>query len=280
MGLINNQHMTKSQIDKLGDLLRAGQRDDVVYRMMADLYASYADAAFRTHTALNDAIAQSGVPVGPDGIDPVPVPRTTKTLASIVAKLARERMRLSAMQDIIGCRIVVSDRRDQEILVSSLGMTEEQRDQQRNSSREALPMLSAELIDRTLVRPFAKVGIVNRNMQPSYGYRAIHIVIRDFGPPYEIQVRTAMQDRWANFSERLNDFLPGIKYGEGAAGIQAPLIALSDLTAKIEEEQYDVLEMRGPDVDKRFVQAQELRMEAEIERLKMLYDRFEEEYLS
>jgi hypothetical protein len=139
--------------------------------------------------------------------------------------------------------------------------------------------MMAELVDRTLARPFVKVGIVNRNMKPSFGYRAIHVVIRDFRPPYEIQVRTAMQDRWANFSERPNDFWPGIKYGEGAAGIQAPLIALSDLTAEIEEEQYDVLEMRGPDIEERFVQAQGLRMEAEIERLKMLYDRFEEEYL-
>lgn len=65
---------------------------------------------------------------------------------------------------------------------------------------------------------------IDRNKDPSYGYRALHCVVRVGRMPLEVQVRTAMQDVWATLFERVADaWGRQIRYGcspDGGAPIR------------------------------------------------------------
>lgn len=116
-----------------------------------------------------------------------PTGRPEKTPESIVAKLRRSSTKLSRMQDIAGCRLVVDNRpRQDEAVEALLG-----------------------------IFPGAKV--VDRRKHPSHGYRAVHLVVGAEHRLVEIQVRTALQDRWANVVEHLGEEIGvDLKHGEDA----------------------------------------------------------------
>lgn len=60
--------------------------------------------------------------------------------------------------------------------------------------------------------------VVDRRYQPSYGYRAVHLIVFPASVPVEIQVRTRLQHEWANLFEKLADRIGrGIRYGEEPA---------------------------------------------------------------
>ena len=108
-----------------------------------------------------------------------------KTPTTIIDKLVRERTRLSAMQDIAGVRVVVD------------GTLNEQ--------------------DAAVLAIRHRFGgtVIDRRKAPSHGYRAVHVivVIGDFR--VEIQVRTRLQNLWAQVVERLGDLVGrGIRYGQ------------------------------------------------------------------
>jgi Region found in RelA / SpoT proteins len=57
--------------------------------------------------------------------------------------------------------------------------------------------------------------VKDRREFPSFGYRAVHVIVFDDGLPVEVQARTALQDLWAQAIERLGDrWGRGIRYGE------------------------------------------------------------------
>jgi Region found in RelA / SpoT proteins len=59
-----------------------------------------------------------------------------------------------------------------------------------------------------------EIKIVDRRIDPRFGYRAVHLVARVNGIPVEIQIRTELQDSWAQIFERLADrWGRGIRYG-------------------------------------------------------------------
>jgi len=63
---------------------------------------------------------------------------------------------------------------------------------------------------------FQDVTIDDRRERPSYGYRAVHLIVSIAGKLIEIQVRTPIQHKWAELSEKVSDILdPSIKYGGG-----------------------------------------------------------------
>ncbi len=58
---------------------------------------------------------------------------------------------------------------------------------------------------------------MDRRDNPSYGYRAVHIIAEIAGKPIEIQVRSSLQHLWAEVSEKSSDVIdPSIKYGGGS----------------------------------------------------------------
>jgi ppGpp synthetase/RelA/SpoT-type nucleotidyltranferase len=123
-----------------------------------------------------------------------------KTVNSIVAKLRREHTALSRMQDIAGCRVVV------EYLVEQ-----------------------DEILDRLRKLPWDAIRVEDRRAKPSHGYRAVHVIVTTTGARVEIQVRTRVQDTWAQLSEKLADrFGLDVKYGRGPAEVGELLIDMAD----------------------------------------------------
>ena len=137
-----------------------------------------------------------------------PSGRPAKSTSSIIEKLHRESIRLVQVQDIAGCRIIVADRAEQERVVAAL--------------RAVLPAAS----------------VVDRRANPSYGYRAVHVVAQISGKSVEVQVRTSLQHAWAELSEKLSDlFDPAIKYGGGTDEVREVLVSASELVEQVEARE-------------------------------------------
>ena len=87
---------------------------------------------------------------------------------------------------------------------------------------------------------FDKVSIFDRRENPSFGYRAVHLVVTDFERAVEVQIRTEFQHLWAEMSEKMADVLDHqIKYGGGSSEVQFILSKSSETIGKI-----DILERR------------------------------------
>ena len=185
--------LSKTQIDRLGERLKGGSHTESDLRLLDDYRRSFGEA----YEAVVQTIRQHGE---------FPTGRLAKSTLSIAEKLRRESIRLSQMQDIAGCRVVVADVVQQELFVASL---------------------------RTI---FPGAAVIDRRDKPSYGYRAVHIIVEVSGKPVEIQVRTALQHLWAELSEKSSDVLdPTIKYGGGTAEWRTILTRSSVVVAAYEE---------------------------------------------
>jgi putative GTP pyrophosphokinase len=140
--------------------------------------------------------------------------RPAKSTAAIVDKLNRSSMRLSQMQDVAGCRTVLVDLAEQDHLVS-------------------------------MIEGKFPCAVSDRRVQPSHGYRAVHVVARVARLPIEIQVRTRLQHLWAEISEKFADeFGIEVKYGGGDLRVRKTLDVTSRLVAQIErlEDKSEVAE--------------------------------------
>ncbi len=189
---------SKFQIDRLGDRLKGDQATNEDLRLLDEFRRSFS-SAYETVIAI---ITGQGLQ---------PTGRPAKSTSSISEKLKRESIRLTQIQDIAGCRVVVSDSVEQEKVVSDL------------------------------VRAFPKGKVIDRRTSPSYGYRAVHIVVDVNGRRIEIQVRTGLQHLWAELSEKASDIIdPAIKYGGGGGGaieVRTTLSRYSRLIARVEKLQ-------------------------------------------
>lgn len=97
-----------------------------------------------------------------------------------------------------------------------------------------------------VVSAFDKATVVDRRERPTHGYRAVHVIPVVADLPVEIQIRTALQHRWAELSEKLSDLVdPGIKYGRGASELQEALSRSSAMITKIEGLEIQVLQVRS-----------------------------------
>ena len=131
--------------------------------------------------------------------------RPAKSTNAIADKLKRESIRLSQMQDIAGCRIVVEDIDRQDALTETL-----------------LGLFSAAIVS-------------DRREKPSHGYRAVHIIISTNSGMVEVQVRTRLQHLWAEVSEKMADkFGIAVKYGGGTEEVREQIGILSEYVAILE----------------------------------------------
>ena len=176
---------SKSEIDKLGARLRESLSSDDL-RLLDTYRLSFAPAYAEVIQAI-----QSTTGMDVSG-------RPAKSTNAIVDKLSRESIRLSQMQDIAGCRIVVADMETQNSLAAKL---------------------------RVL---FIDAVISDRREKPSHGYRAIHLIVRHGERTDEFQIRSQLQHLWSEHSEKLADkFGIAVKYGGGPEDIMLRLGALS-----------------------------------------------------
>jgi ppGpp synthetase/RelA/SpoT-type nucleotidyltranferase len=114
-----------------------------------------------------------------------------KTVGTMIDKLRRDsRSTLSRMQDVAGIRVTApTTLSEQDRVVGRIHACAE----------------------HNAWRPRVK----DRRAQPSAGYRAVHVIVTVDECPIEIQVRTTLQDLWAQAFEDLGEVLGrGIRYGE------------------------------------------------------------------
>jgi putative GTP pyrophosphokinase len=186
-------YVSKTQIDRLGDRLKVGPHSESDLRSLDEFRRSFGAA----YEAVVGTIRQRGH---------LPTGRPAKSTVSIVEKLRRESIRLSQIQDIAGCRVVIGNIDEQDQFVG------------------------------WLVAEFPAVCIIDRRHMPSHGYRAVHAVVTIVAKSIEIQVRTTLQHLWAEVSEKSSDVLdPTIKYGGGPKSWRDFLTKCSASVAAYEE---------------------------------------------
>ena len=167
-----------SAIDKLGERLR--QADPILeadLELLQELRLEFDDSMAETQRILSELVPASR-----------PTTRL-KTVQTLVGKLRRERtMNLSQVQDVAGVRIV-----------REMGLADQDA-----------------MVER-IAEAFGGAKVIDRRAKPTHGYRAVHIVPKVDGRLVEIQVRTQLQDRWAQIVERLADqWGRRIRYGDAA----------------------------------------------------------------
>jgi ppGpp synthetase/RelA/SpoT-type nucleotidyltranferase len=169
--------LSRSQIDKLGSRLRRAGPNNVSDEDL-NLLEELLTAHGGVLTTVQLRLAKE--------LD-LPVTSRTKTTGTLVEKLQRSpTMALSRMQDIAGARLVVE-----------MNWTEQD-----------------QLVAR-IVELFPSADVKDRRAEPSYGYRAVHVIVEVDQRFVEIQVRTTLQDLWAQVFERLADrWGRGIRYGD------------------------------------------------------------------
>jgi hypothetical protein len=142
-----------------------------------------------------------------------------KTENTTVEKLRRETTRLSQMQDIAGLRLVGDwFLAEQDALVKEIG------------------------------KLFENAKVQDRRINPSHGYRAVHVIPVVDECPIEIQVRTLQQDAWAQTMEKLADMVgrdvryggPPIRGGPTAAFAVGRLMNFSKYLAEFEALRNEV----------------------------------------
>jgi ppGpp synthetase/RelA/SpoT-type nucleotidyltranferase len=190
---------SKTQIDRLGERLKKGGFDEADLRLLDDYRRSFADVYEHVVGRIRSELSLE------------PTGRPAKSTSSIQEKLLRESIRLTQIQDIAGCRLVVPDIVRQDQVVS------------------------------LLKKLFDNVTPIDRRERPSHGYRAVHLVVQYSDKLVEIQVRTSFQHLWAGLSEKLSDTLdPAIKYGGGDEQTQGTLEEASKLVASMERSELEL----------------------------------------
>ncbi len=188
--------LTKSQLNRIGERLRKNTATEDDVRRLDEYRISFMLAFQKVYDELT-------------AMDLRPGGRPQKTTPSIVAKLNREKTRLSTMQDIAGCRVEVANRLQQDRITIELVM--------RNPGAE----------------------VQDRRTKPSYGYRAVHVIVTVETKPVEIQIRTELQHNWALVTEKLADVIDHqIKYGSGPADVQELLTQSSQRIALLEQQEF------------------------------------------
>ena len=135
-----------------------------------------------------------------------PLTYRLKRFETTVEKLRRLTSDLARLEDIGGCRVVVPTMREQ---------------------RDILGLVR---------REFEVIRERDYQVEPRGGYRALHLVVRSQGKAVEVQLRTELEDQWANTVERLAERLdPQIKYGAGPSGVGQTLDSVSQMFGRFDK---------------------------------------------
>ena len=93
---------------------------------------------------------------------------------------------------------------------------------------------------------YPEAQIHDLRVEPSHGYRAVHVIVKVAGFPVEIQVRTPLQNSWAQGTESLADsFDPEIKYGGGPEQLRHVLELVSTRIAGVEDNETSLIALRA-----------------------------------
>jgi hypothetical protein len=167
------------QLNKLGDRLASPEPiSDDDYAMLGQVAEFYQAVLDKVEEKLQGLGYQATTRV--------------KTTGTLIDKLRRPpHLKLKSIRDVAGARIVIDG-----------GRWEQDR-------------VVARIMEAFMDCPKAP-ELIDRRATPSHGYRAVHVVVYEDGTPVEIQVRTKLQDTWAQVTEKLGDtWGRGLRYGLG-----------------------------------------------------------------
>ena len=215
---------SKSQLDRLGDQLRGDEITAEDLRLLDEYRRSFSEGYEHVVRTIREQL----------GLEPTG--RPAKSTTSIRDKLRRESIRLSQIQDIAGCRIVVPDVLTQTDAIGAL------------------------------VGKLGEMKIFDRREKPSHGYRAVHLIARCEGRPIEIQVRSAFQHMWAEFSEKAADSVdPALKYGGGPEPWKTYLLRTANIVAEREQFLVRLHKFKSEAYSRSSVQPDEIEFVRELE---------------
>jgi putative GTP pyrophosphokinase len=205
---------SKSRVDRAGQLLadhilavakgkrRVGQQREELQEAIEIIEwwrGEHAKPLSRVAANLRYYAGEQGRPV---------VAQRLKKFPTIAGKLLREpTMKLSRMADIGGVRAVLP-------------------------SQDA-----AYKVASRLRRNWTITRVRDYVAEPKAdGYRALHLINRNRGRLIEVQLRTPLQDTWANAVEADARFVaPGLKFGAGAQELRDFYLALGQLCANADQ---------------------------------------------
>ncbi len=203
--------LSNSQIAKLGDRLRDGIHTAEDLFLLSEYRAGFAAASAEVATTIRALLPPEQTLL----IEPYynPTERAAKSNKSIIDKLRRlKTSQLSQMQDVAGCRVVVAHLLEQDNLKEKLSTA------------------------------FAKHRTYDLRRHPHSGYRAVHVVVHAQERRVEVQIRTQLQDLWAQCSESWAFSVDlAIKYGGGPVKIQERLLRLSEVVWLHEKQGFPLL---------------------------------------
>lgn len=177
-----------SRTDQLGDRLR---NSDVAYD---DDLAKYEQMVQDRYTEVVQVVIDCLEGAGFEFTTRFP-----KTSGTLIDKLKRYDTKLSAIEDIAGARIVA------------------------NGGRLGQDDVVTRLVDA--LGGTAECTVKDRRADPSHGYRAVHVIADVKGTLVEIQVRTQLQDQWANLMEKFADtFGRQVRYGAPPHAADEPIL--------------------------------------------------------
>jgi hypothetical protein len=221
--------LSKTQIDRLGERLKLGSHTESDLRMLDEYRRSFGEA----YEAVIQTIRQHGA---------FPTGRSAKSTLSIVEKLRRESIRLSQMQDIAGCRIVVKKCCGTGS-IRSVVKNRLPRGLRNGSPRESQPRLSSGPHHRRNIRE------ADRNPGPEFPNAAKpqpksvrqatdwKSVVQRCAHGAQKRRRKTLQ-HLSEVSEKFSDVLdPAIKYGGGSDASRAFLTLTSKLVADIDTSE-------------------------------------------
>jgi Region found in RelA / SpoT proteins len=167
------------QLNKLGKRLASREPiTDADYALLAQVAEDYQAVLDKVEARLQDLGYQATTRV--------------KTTGTLQDKLRRSpHLPLKNIHDVAGARIVI------------------------DGDREEQDRVAARIVQAFADCPKVPEPI-DRRKEPSHGYRAFHVVVYEEGIPVEIQIRTKLQDTWAQITEKLGDaWGRGLRYGLG-----------------------------------------------------------------
>lgn len=158
--------LSNAEVDRLGDRLRSSTSiSQADLQLLQSLREEYEVALHAAQQLILDTFPGAQVS------------SRLKTVHTTVDKLRREAgMKLSRMQDIAGLRLV-----------------------------EDMSLIRQDRVAQQVATVLGEGRIVDRRAVPSYGYRAVHVYAKFHDRRLEVQIRTRLQDRWAQIVERLAD---------------------------------------------------------------------------
>ena len=180
--------LSTSQVNRLGERLA---KSDVPSADDLRELAGFQELHIEPMSAVGAAVQATAraMQIEGQGFAGFQVTQRLKTSNTLIDKL-RRGTRLTRMQDIGGVRLVA-----------------------------VMPLWRQDECVARLTRALPITDTVDRRRAPTHGYRAVHLVVNIDGRNIEVQIRTSIQQTWADVTEALADIWGRqIRYGGAPAG--------------------------------------------------------------